>query len=152
MKKLQGLEVTTFNSGKTSYTLNGVSVIVVRRQYNDMYGNPLYYAYPIGQDVKKGAMAYKCYTSKGYYLLQSYDIRESAYNLLQSIIAIDKKVVYTEIQDWCADVLKTFKGADSDFKALCYVEEHHLKEFENGDIWIVPFNNDGKPLPLSFRG
>lgn len=69
---------------------------------------------------------------------------------MKKIQGLKNKVAYTEIQDWLSNELETFKGEGSPFWALCYVEEHHLKEFEQGDIWIVPYNAYGEQLQLEF--
>lgn len=61
-------------------------IMAFERVNNDMYGNPLYRVYPINFNFKHNNLAYKNYESKGYYLLQSYNIETDLARLVQNML------------------------------------------------------------------
>lgn len=62
---------------------NGRVLVAYKRVNNDMYGNPLYRVYPVNYSFKRLSRAYRNYESKGYYLIQSYNIQSDLYKLME---------------------------------------------------------------------
>lgn len=62
---------------------NGRVIMAYERVKNDMYGNPLYRVYPVNYSFKRLSRAYRNYESKGYYLIQSYNIQSDLYELME---------------------------------------------------------------------
>ena len=62
---------------------NGRVIMSYERVNNDMYGNPLYRVYPVNYSFKRLSRAYRNYKSKGYYLIQSYNIQSDLYELME---------------------------------------------------------------------
>ena len=59
------------------------AIVRFERVNNDVYGNPLYRVYPVNYYFKPVTGIYRNYASKGYYLLQSYDIVGDLKDLLK---------------------------------------------------------------------
>lgn len=80
------------------------AIVRFERVNNDLYGNPLYRVYPVNYSFRSVKGIYRNYTSKGYYLLQSYSIEESLAELLKQAdefvsVSLDKSLLtdYREI-------------------------------------------------------
>lgn len=61
--------------------------LIVRLERNgvDMYGNPLYKVFPVNFEIHASKQAYRNYVSKGYYLMQSYNIEWDMSILLDNL-------------------------------------------------------------------
>ena len=71
----------------TRYSIQGENEFyTLERVKNNVDGNPLYRLYlEAGTEFKHSQRAYRNYESKGYYLLQSYDIRDSLERLFDDL-------------------------------------------------------------------
>lgn len=81
-KKIYVASNQVANSNKRKVS-NGRVIVAYERVNNDMYGNPLYRIYPWNYSFKRIDSVYKNYESKGYYLIQSYNIESDLYSLME---------------------------------------------------------------------
>lgn len=81
-KKIYVASNQVANSNKRKVS-NGRVIVAYERVNNDMYGNPLYRIYPWNYSFKHINSVYKNYESKGYYLIQSYNIESDLYSLME---------------------------------------------------------------------
>lgn len=71
----------------TKYSIQGVNEFyTLERTKNDVNGNPLYRLHlEAGTRFKHSQRAYRNYPNKGYYLLQSYNIKDSLKRLFDDL-------------------------------------------------------------------
>ena len=71
----------------SKYSIQGANEFyTLERTKNDVNGNPLYRLYlEAGTPFKHSQRAYRNYSSKRYYLLQSYDIKNSLERLFDDL-------------------------------------------------------------------
>lgn len=79
----------------TQYSIQGQNEFyTLKRVRNDVNGNPLYRLYlEAGTPFKHSERAYRNYSSKGYYLLQSHNIKNSLERLFDDL---DIKITYVQ--------------------------------------------------------
>ena len=72
---------------ETQYSIQGENEFyTLERVKNDVNGNPLYRLYlEAGTRFKHSERAYRNYSSKRYYLLQSYDVKSSLKRLFDDL-------------------------------------------------------------------
>ena len=68
-----------------TYTYKNLTVTAERREFLDAYGNPLYIIKPINFDMVHLNFAYRNYLSKGYYLIQSYNIDDDMIRFMERL-------------------------------------------------------------------
>ena len=68
-----------------TYTYNNLTVTAERRKFLDAYGNPLYIIKPINFKMVHLDFAYRNYLSKGYYLIQSYNIDDDMIRFMERL-------------------------------------------------------------------
>lgn len=83
---------------------NGRVIVGYKRVDNDVNGNPLYRVYPINYLFRRlDKSVYRNYESKGYYLLQSYNIIADLYDLMEEanrFVSVDLKEGLLEEQGY----------------------------------------------------
>lgn len=84
---------TITGTSKKKATLGG-NLVSFERINNDVYGNPLYRIYPVSFSFKRLNSVYRNYESKGYYLVQSYYIEHTLYEILSEL---DEKMPVPEL-------------------------------------------------------
>lgn len=90
---------TTIQGTNEKKACGNRAIVRFERVNNDVYGNPLYRVYPVNYYFKPVTGVYKNYTSKGYYLIQSYNIEDSLARLLEEAdkflsVDLDKSLLY----------------------------------------------------------
>ena len=80
---------------ETQYSIQGENEFyTLERVKNDVNGNPLYRLYlEAGTRFKHSERAYRNYSSKRYYLLQSHNIKDSLKRLFDDL---DIKITYVQ--------------------------------------------------------
>ena len=68
-----------------TYTYNNLTVTAERRKFLDAYGNPLYIIKPINFKMVHLDFAHRNYLSKGYYLIQSYNIDDDMIRFMERL-------------------------------------------------------------------
>jgi len=83
-EKIRELLVTNRGSEVEAFTTGG-HIVMVRRQGNDIYGNPLYKVIPKSFIFFPLECAYKNFHNKEYYLIQSYNLENDIIELLDEV-------------------------------------------------------------------
>ena len=68
-----------------TFTYNNLTVTAERRELLDAYGNPLYIIKPINFKMVHLDFAHRNYLSKGYYLIQSYNIDDDMVRFMERL-------------------------------------------------------------------
>lgn len=68
-----------------TYTYNNLTVTAERREFLDVYGNPLYIIKPTNFNMVHLDFAHRNYLSKGYYLIQSYNIDDDMVRFMERL-------------------------------------------------------------------
>jgi len=70
---------------KRTQVTDGKNAVAFERINNDIYGNPLYRVYPVTYSFRRLKNVYKNYESKGYYLVQSYNILDDCSRIIDEV-------------------------------------------------------------------
>lgn len=78
-------ELFIYQDEERTQVTDGKNAVTFERVKNDMYGNPLYRVYPVTYSFRRLKSVYRNYESKGYYLVQSYNILADCARIIEEV-------------------------------------------------------------------